>query len=210
MMQSYNSGNIKKYKTKNPLKRKMVENLNKKIILLTGSIIDNEKVKILDARCGEGYITRLLAESFPEAEVSGLEYTKEALDIAKSYSDINIKYVRGNIEAMPFEDASFDIVICTEVLEHLEHPKTALKELQRVAKKGILITVPHEPWFRLGNMIVLKNITRLGNPIDHINHWTFSRFKQFIKAEAKDAVFYKSFPWSIAIIIKDLKQLVEK
>lgn len=72
----------------------------------------------------------------------------------------SVEHIQGDITRMPFCDHSFDIVICTEVLEHLEKPGAALKELKRVAKKFILITVPHEPWFCLGNLLVLKNVSR--------------------------------------------------
>ncbi len=65
----YNPGNYEKYMTKNPLKRKMVERLNKKIVGYVQQICeqirekDKDKVvKILDAGCGEGFITELACQ----------------------------------------------------------------------------------------------------------------------------------------------------
>jgi ubiquinone/menaquinone biosynthesis C-methylase UbiE len=44
--------------------------------------------------------------------------------------------VLGDVEAMPFEDASFGTVVCTEVLEHVPHPDQALREIRRVLRPG--------------------------------------------------------------------------
>ena len=190
----YNPGNYEKYMTKNPLKRKMVERLNKKIVGYVQQICeqirekDKDKVvKILDAGCGEGFITDLLARNVENVELIGLEYTREA-------------FVQGDIYAIPFEKNEFDLVLCTEVLEHLERPDRALRELTRVASHTILLTVPSEPWFCMGNLLTLKNVSRFGNPIDHINHWTYGGFKKYVHSLTEGGQIYsRSFPWTIAV-----------
>ena len=199
----YNPGNYEKYMTKNPLKRKMVERLNKKIVGYVQQICeqirekDKDKVvKILDAGCGEGFITDLLARN---VELIGLEYTREAIDIAKAANQ-EIYFVQGDIYAIPFEKNEFDLVLCTEVLEHLERPDRALRELTRVASHTILLTVPSEPWFCMGNLLTLKNVSRFGNPIDHINHWTYGGFKKYVHSLTEGGQIYsRSFPWTIAV-----------
>mgnify|MGYP002649001155 FL=1 len=199
----YNPGNYEKYMTKNPLKRKMVERLNKKIVGYVQQICeqirekDKDKVvKILDAGCGEGFITDLLARN---VELIGLEYTREAIDIAKAANQ-EISFVQGDIYAIPFEKNEFDLVLCTEVLEHLERPDRALRELTRVASHTILLTVPSEPWFCMGNLLTLKNVSRFGNPIDHINHWTYGGFKKYVHSLTEGGQIYsRSFPWTIAV-----------
>lgn len=198
-MQKYNTGNIEKYHTKNPLKRKMVDRLNRRIIDELRMMIGNREVSILDAGCGEGFISRMIAAEFPKARVTGLEYTAEALAAAKEMGK-GIEYVQGNIMEMPFDDNSFDLICCTEVLEHLDNPDKALMELMRTGREGVLITVPHEPWFCMGNVLALKNLSRFGNPVDHINHWTFRGFQRFVGKRAKRVTYGKSFPWSIANI----------
>lgn len=198
----YNRGNYDKYTSKNILKRKMVDNLNKKILDEIQKIAKentNRKIKLLDVGCGEGFITNLIYDNIDNVEICGIEYTKEAVDIAKKLNS-NIKFEQGNIYDIHYESNTFDIVLCTEVLEHLEHPDRALVELKRVSKKHIILSVPHEPWFCLGNLLVLKNVSRLGNPIDHINHWTHTKFNKFIEMNlGKEFQSKLSFPW---IIIK--------
>lgn len=205
----YNTGNYDKYCSKNFLKRWMVTRLNSKILnLLTEcinkiTIEEKRTVKILDAGCGEGFISNLIFSNIPNVEIVGLEYTNEALKIARTLNK-EITYIQGDIYQMPFQKKAFDIVLCTEVLEHLSKPEDALKELVRVTDSFLLLTVPNEPWFCLGNLLVLKNITRLGNPADHINHWTLKKFKSFTKKHLGYNIFYtSSFPWSVALFKSD-------
>ena len=196
----YNAGNLEKHLTKNPLKKQMVRKLNRKIVDSVGSYIssfESKAPRILDAGCGEGFIDALLVEKFTCVNIVGLEFTNEAIRIARQMNP-SVEYIQGDIAQMPFQDNSFDIVICTEVLEHLEKPESALKELIRVAKKFLFITVPHEPWFCLGNLLVLKNVSRLGNPIDHINHWSKKSFQAFLQGEMEGWRVSGSFPWIIA------------
>lgn len=201
----YNTGNYDKYMTSNPLKKKMVNNLNSRIIGIMGKLLSKpEKVyRILDAGCGEGFISNLIFNNFRNVEITGLEYTSEAVRIARSMNN-KINYLQGDIYKMPFEDSSFDMVICTEVLEHLESPLDALRELHRVSENEILLTVPEEPWFCLGNLAVLKNVSRLGNPEDHINHWTYRRFVKYVKTCLGGGIYLcsKSFPWTVVLYKK--------
>ena len=197
MQVEYNTGNIEKYKSKNPLKKAMVERLNKRIIDNLVEMTEGEPVRILDAGCGEGFIDSLIINRIPNVEIVGFEFTEEAIAIAKKINP-TVNYLQGDVCKMPFEDDSFDCVICTEVLEHLSDPEKALKEMLRVSRGDLLITVPHEPWFCLGNLLVLKNVRRLGNLIDHVNHWTVASFRKFLK-NAKDECWKigTSFPWII-------------
>jgi len=182
-LSQWNKGNYNKYHSKNPLKRYMVHRLNSQLITLVQQYVreiakDKNIVKILDVGCGEGFISGLVQAHCKNVEITGVDYAKEALDIARSLNR-DITFIEGSIYQIPFEEKSFDIVLCTEVLEHLQNPVEAATELQRVAKRYLLVTVPEEPWFCVGNILALKNVFRLGNPIDHINHWTFRGFKRF-------------------------------
>jgi len=96
---------------------------------------------ILDAGCGIGYYCEFLSDS--GARVCGIDIDKEAIDMAKGlYPELNFSVCSaGNIA---FKDSSFDKVLCTELLEHVEDDFRAVKEICRVTKPDglILITVP--------------------------------------------------------------------
>ena len=218
----YSSGNYEKYMSKNPLKRKMVERLNERILSRVREAVDlaaadpaaSLPVRILDAGCGEGFISGLLYANLRDVEIAGLEYSDEAIEMARRMNP-EIQFVQGDIAHMPFENGAFDIVLCTEVLEHLEKPSDALWEISRIAKRVILLTVPDEPWFCLGNLLVLKNVRRLGNPVDHVNHWTFHAFSRFVESclsspHTRCILHERCFPWIMTVYEKESNEISAK
>jgi SAM-dependent methyltransferase len=98
--------------------------------------IPPEVDSVLDVGCGDGRITNKLVCSY--TYVVGLDVSSAALQ------HVRAEAVLGSAENLPFEDRSFDLVLTAEVLEHLPDSvyKRARKEIQRVAKKWILVSVP--------------------------------------------------------------------
>lgn len=96
-----------------------------------------EQKKALDIGCRDGYWTKKL-------EQKGYKVT--ALDLDPLYQPA----IKHNIEqGLPFPEKSFDVVWCTEVIEHLYKPEFALQEIDRVLVPGGLavITTPNSGWF---------------------------------------------------------------
>lgn len=98
----------------------------------------------LDVGARDGFISRLLAGHFPF--VTALDLELPSIDHER------VQSVKGNIAALDFPDASFDLVFCAEVLEHI--PKdllgTACREMARVSKEYVLIGVPYKQDIRVG------------------------------------------------------------
>jgi ubiquinone/menaquinone biosynthesis C-methylase UbiE len=99
----------------------------------------NHGSSVLDAGCGTGLITRQL-----EGSVLGLDINSWNLQQAKKHA-LNASFVLGDIENLPIKNCTLDLVVCTETLEHLEHPGKAISELHRVLKPGgrLIGSVPH-------------------------------------------------------------------
>jgi ubiquinone/menaquinone biosynthesis C-methylase UbiE len=152
--------------------------------------------RILEVGCGEGIVLAALAARLPGARFDGLEFDETALEAARRRCP-GATLVRGDACALPFGGQSFDLVVCLEVLEHLPEPARALRELRRVTRAGCLLSVPHEPFFRLGNLLRGKNVTRLGDPTDHLQHWGAREFAAFCGAELAVRVRTGAFPWLI-------------
>jgi ubiquinone/menaquinone biosynthesis C-methylase UbiE len=96
--------------------------------------------RVLDIGCGSGSMSRLIARSFPEVEVVGVDVREQYLDYARARAREegfhNLTFERGDVFALPFPDASFDLVWSKYLLQWLREPKTALAEFKRVAKPG--------------------------------------------------------------------------
>ena len=105
-------------------------------IFHTIELIPPDVRTILDVGCGNGAFLNSLPDVY---EAVGLDSSQEGLKYVKS------KAVHGDITALPFESASFDLVTCLEVLEHLPFTlfERALSEIARVSRKYIIISVPN-------------------------------------------------------------------
>ena len=113
-------------------------NLHKRLTFIQ-SHIDVQGKKIVDCGCGSGqYIQALRCHG---ADVYGVEYDSEKVArFRREHPEIAERVHTGNIEAMEFEAASFDLALLNEVLEHVPNETRALQEIRRVLKpKGILI-----------------------------------------------------------------------
>ena len=203
---TYSSGNLRKYRSANPLRRILVGRMQSTIVSLCEKCVgDAVAPRILDAGCGEGINAALLEKRLPRAKLTLLDVSEGALAYAASLCSGDCEFRCGSVMELPFPDGTFDLVLCSEVLEHLERPEGALAELQRVSSGSVLISVPHEPWFRAGNLLTLRNVKRFGDPPDHLNHWTFSGFRRWvlIRSDGWKNAFYRSFPWSIALLRRE-------
>ena len=95
---------------------------------------------ILDVGCGNGAFINALIGTFAGKKVVGLDSSEEALKYVRTDK------IKGNITSLPFENDSFDLVSCLEVLEHLPEDdfREGISELQRVSKSHIIVTVPNQ------------------------------------------------------------------
>ena len=152
---------------------------------------------VLDAGCGEGVVTTWIAETLPAASVTGLEARKDALEeFARRHgSDERLTGIAGDLYAMPFADDRFDLVVSTEVVEHLEHPERALREMARVCSGHLLLTVPQEPFFRMGNLARGRYVSRLGSTPGHQSTWGRRGFVRLVEREVGPVRWFSAFPW---------------
>lgn len=103
---------------------------------------------LLDIGFGRGAFLWSLLERFPDLDITALEkqedFVKDVRTINKGGID-NINGIIGDVEQLPFQNDSFDVVTILEVLEHLPGYAKALQEVIRVAKQFVIISVPsHE------------------------------------------------------------------
>lgn len=204
MNQEYSSANYEKYTSSNKLKQRMLKNMQSKLIAcVEGEIARCNTLapRLLDVGCGEGFTSAVLKKYFGDSlRITGLDHNAEAVKQARNMCPA-ADFIVGSVYDLRFDHGEFDIVLCSEVLEHLTEPEKALREFLRVAGHSVVLSVPNEPFFRLGNMLALKNVSRFGNPPDHIQHWSAGGFVKWVKNNTDNFCYcQKSFPWTIAVI----------
>lgn len=94
----------------------------------------------LDIGSGHGELISLMRQQF-DLHSSACDYTDKLMRLP----DVKVKIANLSIEKLPFDDNSFDLVTCTEVIEHLEHYRGTLREIHRVLRPGgtLVITTPN-------------------------------------------------------------------
>jgi SAM-dependent methyltransferase len=97
------------------------------------------RARVLDAGCGSG---RTLEELRDLGEVSGIELSPDAAAVARSRGNFDVR--TGRLEQLPWDDATFDLITCLDVIEHTPDDRLTLSELRRVCAPGgwLLVTVP--------------------------------------------------------------------
>ncbi len=169
-----------KYAYRNPILRYA----NRRFLETTDLLLsDLDFHSLLDVGCGEGVVFRRIAQRF-RPQIAALDIDLERVKSAQEQNGETL-LLNAGAESLPFADNAFDIVLLLEVLEHIGDPQQALAEARRVARRYLLLSVPHEPWWRIANMARFKYLRDLGNTPEHINHWTLRGFKDFVGANLK-------------------------
>jgi len=117
--------------------------------------INNAEGSVLDAACGRGYLLVKILESNPGVECYGVDIVppQEIHGTCDDWVVVNrgglqYKFQMADIINLPFQDRSFDIVLCTHALEHIRDPQKALRELIRVCRQRLIIVVPKQREYR--------------------------------------------------------------
>lgn len=192
------SGNFyDKYNTKNPIERMLMKNFFQRVGRLFKLSGVEDGTPILEAGCGEGHFTAFIRESFPASPINAFDISDDIVKVACSSGLDNVDFHTGDIYHIEAGTSSYRLICVSEVLEHIEKPAEALKELERVSGKYILVTVPNEPIWRILNMVRGAYLKDFGNTPGHIQHWSKRQFIRMIRENTKLRIvkFQKALPW---------------
>jgi SAM-dependent methyltransferase len=178
-----------KYENRSPLHRYL---LNRFLSSITQAVQSTGRQNIVEIGCADGYVYEFLRDhAGARFEYAGFDIDLDALQRA-----------RKRFPGIPFERASIydfkasaELVLCLEVLEHLQEPDNALRHLAALDAEDFIVSVPHEPWFALGNLARGRHIATFGNLPDHVNRWTKARFRRQLSPWFEIVKDYSSFPW---------------
>ena len=184
-----------KWLSRNPLVRHANNRFRDTLLSLVRSCAPGT---ILDAGCGEG-INLLTLVGIGGWELTGIDLDTDSLQIARDALPETVSLDHGDLEALPYPDRSFDLVIGTEVLEHVDDPSAALREMVRVSRRSLILSVPREPIWRIANVSRGRYWSRLGNTPGHVNHWSGRRFVRFCEREVQVVQRRSPLPWTFLL-----------
>jgi len=130
---------------------------------------------VLDIGCGGGLLAEEIA--LMGFAVTGIDSSEKSIDVARRHSEQNgltIDYRTGFAEALPFDNESFSLVTCCDVLEHIPRWELVLRELARVLKPGGIVFYDTINRTALSKLIFIKitqewRLTRIAPP--HLHAW---------------------------------------
>lgn len=154
---------------------------------------------VLEFGCGEGLLAeQLIQRGAKLGKYTGVDIRHEAIEFAKSRNP-GVNFVSADIFSWPPAGEKYDLVMACQVFEHLPDPRPFLDRLLRLTRGPVLLTVPHEPWFRLLNLARGRDLMRLGNHPEHVNQWNLKSFTGFVSEQATVMHAYSSFPFVILL-----------
>ena len=138
--------------------------------------------KVLEVGAGDGSILKLLADQNFAPEYHAVEISESGVEHIKTRNIANLKSVQiFDGYHLPFDDNSFDLIILSHVLEHVEHERLLLRELKRVAEYCV-IEVPRD--YKAGVDKRIKHFLAYG----HINVYTPTSLRYLLRTEGFEIV----------------------
>ena len=182
---------VHKELSKNPIERRMVDGFGASLL----RCLPVTAKRVLEVGCGEGRQLTAIGSRFPTAQLIGLDLPD--VELVEAWDGVESTMVQGSALTLPFSADSFDLVLAIEVLEHLPDPEQALREIARVASGAVVLSVPWEPVWRLGNMARGRYVGGLGNTPGHIQHWTRRGFTRLVGRYLRVEQVLRPVPWTM-------------
>jgi 2-polyprenyl-3-methyl-5-hydroxy-6-metoxy-1,4-benzoquinol methylase len=191
-------GNVyDKYASLHPIERRLVSGFLaqlEELVARTGATEAHE------VGCGEGELAlRLAARGL---RVRGSDAFAEVIGEARlraAAAGAEVDYKTTPVEELVPERDAAELVVCCEVLEHLEHPEDALETLADLARPWLIASVPREPLWRALNLARLKYVRRLGNTPGHLSHWSRGGFLRLLERRVEVVEVRNPLPWTMAL-----------
>ncbi len=186
-----------KYRAKNPLQRLLIRRFARAVHDL---FIEAQPAQsMLEVGVGEGFLSGYLSEKFPEKRFTGVDIGADDIArLARLFPKVQ-GHVGDARDLSQFAPGDFDLILCAEVMEHLDDPAQAVDAIFRLAPHRVIVTVPHEPYFMLSNLLRGKNVTRFGNDPEHVGHFNPRSLRRLLERRFEVLRVTTSYPWLLAL-----------
>ena len=192
------AGNLyDKYGSRNPIVVALMRGFEK---ALDGLVVATKASNIHEVGCGEGrWAIEWAARGF---DVRGSDFSERVLALARANGERAGAAVRFRTASIydlePATDAA-ELVVCCEVLEHLEEPERAVGVLASLASPWLIASVPREPIWSLMNMARGKYWRSWGNTPGHLQRWTTQGFMRLLSSRFEIVTVRRPLPWTMVL-----------
>ncbi len=150
---------------------------------ISGELAKENYTDLLDCGCGPGPMITLLHEANPDRRYTGIDITPKMIEIAKAKQLPGTSWVVGDCENLPFEDNSFDAVICSNSFHHYPNPQRFFDSVWRVLRPGGRLIL--QDYTAPGPVLWLMNHTEmpLANLIGHgdVGAYSLDQVREFCR-----------------------------
>jgi ubiquinone/menaquinone biosynthesis C-methylase UbiE len=181
-----------KYGSQNSIERRMMQGFLSTLDSMVEGMVPRS---VLEVGVGEGEILQRISRHFPDATTLGIDLPDD--ELAAEWQQRGIHAEFGDVTDLRFADGEFDLVLAIEVLEHVPNPERALAEIARVCSGQVVLSVPFEPIWRLGNMARGRYLRQLGNTPGHVNHWHRWSFAKAVGRHFDVQRVASPMPWTM-------------
>jgi len=188
-----------KYGTRNPLARRL---MNGFLATVTAFVKATGAADAHEVGCGEGLLSLHLYHKIAGLSLRGSDFSEQVIDVARRNAvdeHADIPFSVKSIYDLTVEQDAAPLVICCEVLEHLEDPHAAMDVLASLARPWLIVSVPREPIWRVLNMARLKYVPQLGNTPGHLNHWSTTSFVSMLQQHIDIVEVAQPLPWTVCV-----------
>lgn len=180
---------------------------NHRLNCISNEIPNTTGLKILDAGCGEGHLIEKLFSKNRKNFYYGIDASEIALKKSAArcpYAELDLS----DLTATRFPDDFFDVIICTEVIEHVFNYDGTIEHLKRLLKNGgyLIITFPNEITWTISRFFLGRRPVKVP---DHINSFTPNRIKSIVKMKLVSKInlpFNLPFAASLGCLLKFKKE----
>jgi SAM-dependent methyltransferase len=188
------TSNLRKYQTSNPLVQFLIRRFFRKLVRLAS---DLHPKTITDLGCGEGIVAEALLKYFGPIKYVGYDKNPIAIREAERRNPTAVFQCADLFDLEAGADP-VDVVLCLEVLEHVEDIDGFLRQITRLRARRWILSVPWEPFFRIGNLCRGQYLRRFGNHPEHIHCFGITSLRATLSRHFLEVRIESSFPWLFA------------
>jgi SAM-dependent methyltransferase len=183
-----------KYLSTNPVVRRLIGRWLGELAALVDAHVPPSD-PLLDAGAGAGFS---LARFVGPRSVLAVDAAVEKVAQVRSRVP-GAQPLVADVTGLPTPDGAVGWATSVEVLEHLPRPEHLVAELARVCRVGAIVSVPWEPWFKLGNLGRGKNVARWGNDPEHLQAFGPASLAALLRGSFGSVTVHRCLPWLLAV-----------